>query len=277
MGIFPQKENALKKIFVKNKPIIGMIHLKPLPGSPHYTGESLDEVIEFALKEVKTFNKGGVDGLIVENAWDLPFSKPENIGLETAAAMAYVTKPLIREADVPIGINILANASKASLAVARATDAPFIRVNQWVNAYIANEGFIEGAAAEALRYRSYIKGEHIKIFADVHVKHGSHSIVADRSIEEQTKDAVFFGADVLIATGNRTGDPTNINEIKKIKDNTELPVIIGSGLNIENISENLNVADGAIVGSSLKKDNSWWEPVKLEKVKKIINEVEKIR
>lgn len=277
MKIFPTKENALNVIFSKEKPIIGMIHLKPLPGSPHYKGESLDEVISYALKEVEAYNEGGIDGLIVENGWDLPFSKPDDIGLETAASVAYVAKPIIEKANVPVGINILANAAKASLAVARATDSPFIRVNQWVNAYVANEGIVEGAAAKALRYRSNIKGDKIKIFADVHVKHGSHSIVADRNIEEQTKDAIFFDADVLIATGNRTGDPTEISELELIKNNTELPVIIGSGLNEENVNKIMKTADGAIVGTSLKKDGCWWKPVQAEKVKSLIDEVNKLR
>ncbi len=74
------------------------------------------------------------------------------------------------------------------------------------NAYVANEGFIEGPAAEATRYRAGLHARDIKVFADVHVKHGAHAIVADRSINELTRDAEFFDADVVIVTGQRTGD-----------------------------------------------------------------------
>lgn len=277
MKVFPEKPNALKEIFAVPKPIIGMIHLKPLPGAPHYKGESLDEVIDYALKEVQTYKEGGVDGLIVENGWDLPFAKPEDIGHETSAAMAYVTKPIIEESNLPVGINVLANGAIPALAVARATGAPFIRVNQWVNAYVANEGVIEGASAKALRYRSKIKGDNIKIFADVHVKHGSHSIVADRSLKDLTHDTEFFDADVLIATGSRTGDETDLSEIKGIKEHTDLPVITGSGSNADNIKDILSEAEATIVGSWLKEDGCWWKPVDLERVKLLMEQVYSLR
>lgn len=273
MKVFPKKTNVIKEIFPVTKPIIGMIHLKPLPGAPHYKGESLDEVVDYSLKEVRTYKKGGVDGLIVENGWDLPFSRPEDIGHETSAAMAYIIKAIMEETDMPIGINVLANGAIPALAVAKATGAPFIRVNQWTNAYIANEGIIEGASAEALRYRSKIKGEDIKIFADVHVKHGSHSIVADRSLKDLTHDAVFFDADVLIATGSRTGDETDLDEIKGIKAHTDLPVITGSGTNADNVKDILSEADATIVGSWLKEDGCWWKPVDLERVKLLMEQV----
>ena len=148
MTVFPPKENFLEVFGVK-KPIIGMIHLKPIPGSPHYKGESLDEVLEFALQDARRLKEGGVDGLVVENAWDLPFAKPEDIGYETVAAVTYLTRYIIEESKLPVGINILANGVIPSLAVAKATGALFVRSNQWVNAYVANEGFVEGASAKA--------------------------------------------------------------------------------------------------------------------------------
>jgi len=277
MKVFPEKPNALEEIFKIKKPIIGMLHLKPLPGSPYYKGDSLDAVVEFALKEVETYHQGEVNGLVVENAWDIPFSKPEDIGHETSAAMTYVTKAIMDETDLPVGINVLANGAIPALAIARATDAPFIRVNQWVNAYVANEGIVEGASAKALRYRSYIKGDKIKIFADVHVKHGSHSIVGDKNLAEHTRDNIFFDADVLIATGNRTGDATAISEIEGIKENTDLPVITGSGLTAENVDTILAKADGCIVGSWLKEDGCWWKPVELDRVKRLMEKVWRIR
>ena len=193
------------------------------------------------------------------------------------ASMARITDMVRKEFGLPVGVNLLANAVMPALAVANASDALFVRSNQWVNAYVANEGIIEGAAARATRYRSMIHANNIKIFADVHVKHGSHSIVADRSLMDQTRDAIFFDADVLIATGNRTGDATPLSEIQGIKEHTALPVIIGSGTNDQNVDELFRVADGAIVGTFFKKDSLWWEPVDLDRVKRLMDEVVKFR
>jgi uncharacterized protein len=94
------------------------------------------------------------------------------------------------------------------LAVAKAAGAQWVRANQWVNAYVANEGFLDGPAPKAMRYRRAIDATDVRIFADVHVKFGAHAITADRSIDEQARDAEWFDADVLIATGTRTGSPT---------------------------------------------------------------------
>lgn len=275
--IFPSKPNFIKEIFNQDCAVIGMVHLRPLPGAPHFKGGSLDEVYDWAIRDAMALEEGGVDGLMIENAWDIPFSKPEDIGFETVAAMTSVANRLKSQTNLPIGINCLANGAIQALAVAKAANLPFIRVNQWVNAYIANEGFIEGASAKAARYRSQIKGEEIRMFVDVHVKHGSHSIIADRSLPDQTHDNVFFDADVLIATGTRTGNETELGEIEGIKNHTNLPVIVGSGMTENNAGKILSIADGCIIGSSLKEEGKWWNPVSKEEVMKFMREVEKVR
>lgn len=269
IGILPPKPDTLYALFGVRKPIIGMIHLLALPGAPHFPGGSLDPVLDFALADAEALCGGGIDGLIVENAWDIPFTK--DIGLETVAAMSALVSPIRKAAGVPVGINCLANGAVPGLAIAKASGAQFVRVNQWVNAYVANEGIIEGPAGKALRYRSAIKGDDIKIFADVHVKHGAHAIVADRTLREQTRDAVFFDADVLIATGQRTGDVTEASEIDGIKAGTALPVIIGSGFRTQDAARLLKHADGAIVGSSIKRDGVWWEPVDIGRVRELMD------
>ncbi|WP_042161494.1 BtpA/SgcQ family protein [Paenibacillus gorillae] len=276
-GIFPAKKNALDELFGVKKPIIGMIHLKPMPGAPHYKGESMDEIIEFALKDVRTLVEGGVDGLQIENAWDLPFPKPEDFGMETVAAMTAVGVEIRKASSLPLGVNCLANAVLPSIAIAKGCKATWVRSNQWVNAYVANEGIIEGASAKAMRYKAGLFGDDIRVMADVHVKHGSHSIVADRSLAEQTRDNEFFDADILIATGNRTGDETELDEINGISNHTSLPVIVGSGMTESNAVSILSVADGAIVGSCLKVAGNWWEPVELERVKRFMHQVATLR
>jgi membrane complex biogenesis BtpA family protein len=271
------RPSALEHLFAVAKPVIGTIHVLPLPGAPRYAGGPMRDVVRRAVADAVACVDGGVDGLIVENEGDIPFRKPERVGPETVAGLTAVTVAVREAVSVPVGINCLANAVIQSLAVARATGGAFVRANQWANAYVANEGIVEGAAAEALRFRGAIRGEHIRVFADVHVKHGSHAIVADRSVAEQTRDVEAFDADVLIATGNRTGDATRVEEVAQIKDATDRPVLVGSGLTSANAVSLLEVADGVIVGSALKRDGVWWNEVERPRVAALMDKVGQLR
>jgi membrane complex biogenesis BtpA family protein len=276
-GVYRSKNNAIRELFGVTKVVIGVIHSLPLPGSPEYRGESVQEIYDFAVAEAEKYHRGGVDGLIVENHGDIPFSKPEDIGPETITAMTIMADQVRRTVSLPIGINFLANAAIPALSVAHASQNRFIRVNQWANAYVANEGIIEGPAAKATRFRSWIGARNVKVFADVHVKHGAHAIVADRSIPELARDAEFFDADVVIATGQRTGDSATTEEVQQIAAGTQLPVIIGSGVNHDNVEELFTVASGAIVASSLKEEGVWWTPVSEDKVRRFMAVVKKLR
>jgi membrane complex biogenesis BtpA family protein len=277
MAMLPQKDNVLVKLFSSVKPLIGTIHCAPFPGAPRYQGESMNSIVEHAVGEARAYAEGGMDGLIVENAWDLPFLRPEDIWYETVATMSVVANQVREATSLPVGINVLANAGEAAVAVAKASRASFIRVNQWVNAYVSNEGIVQGNSARILRYRAVLQAEEVAIFADVHVKHGAHAIVADRPVEEQARDVEFFDADVAIATGNHTGDATPVGEIENIRKGTHLPVIIGSGLTPVNALELLEKADGAIVGTSLKENGAWWGKVSVDRVRALVREVNKLR
>lgn len=267
MGTISDKpQNAIEEIFGRKKALIGMIHCPAFPGAPRYRGAAREEILSFCLRDAERLVAGGMHGLLVENHGDIPFSKPEDIGHETAAFMAVVADRISREFDLPLGINVLANAPIPAFAVAAASGAAFIRVNQWANAYVANEGFMEGRAAEALRYRSKLRAEGIRVFADSHVKHGSHAIVADRSVTELTRDLAFFDADAVIATGQRTGDSADLGEIETVRDATHLPVLVGSGVTPDNIVPILERVDAVIVASSLKEGGVWWNPVEAARV-----------
>jgi len=265
-SVFQPKTNAIQDTFGRAKAVIGVIHCLPLPGSPAYDGEAAEAIVAHAMEEARRYERGGVHGLIVENHGDIPFSKPDDLGPETAAMMAVILDRVREAVRIPVGVNILANGAIQALAVARAGGGAFVRVNQWANAYVANEGIIEGPAAAATRYRSWLRANGVKIFADVHVKHGSHAIVADRSIPELTRDAEFFDADVVIATGQRTGDAADLSEVRTIADATNLPVLIGSGVTSANAGDLLGIADGLIVASSLKEEGVWWTPVSERRV-----------
>lgn len=268
---------TLERLFGVPKPIIGMIHVQPLPGSPRGRNCDLEAVYTHALDEARRLEDGGIDGLLLENAGDIPFLKPEDIGFETVAAMTVIGDRIRQATNLAFGFNIVANAAKASLACARMSGGHFIRVNQWANAYVANEGLVEGAAAHALRYRSLLDGDEIAVLADVHVKHGSHAIVADREVSEQARDVEFFDADVLIATGSRTGHATARGEVDAIRAGSDLPVLVGSGLNPGNAAELMQSADGAIVGVSFKNNGKMSGPVDVPRVRALMELMAEIR
>ena len=275
--VLPPKANALEELFQVEKPIIGVIHLQALPGAPRYAGGSVRDIYAAAVSDAKILAAGGIDGIIIENASDMPFRRPENIGPETVAALTAACLEVRAAVDTPIGITCVANGVIPALAVAKAAGARWVRANQWVNAYVANEGFLNGPAPEAMRYRSAIGATDVRIFADVHVKFGAHAITSDRSISEQATDAEWFDADVLIASGTRTGSPTEPGEVEAVKSGTTLPVIVGSGLDPDQVPGLFAVADGAIVGQWLKRDGVWWNPVDPARVEQLIATVSRLR
>jgi membrane complex biogenesis BtpA family protein len=264
--ISEEKPNAIREIFRRPKAIIGVVHCRPFPGSPNHRGEPVRDIYDAALRDAEAYIQGGVHGMIIENHGDIPFLKPELIGPETASFMAVIADRIRGQFGVPIGINVLANAAIPALAIAYAAGASFVRVNQWANAYVANEGIIEGAAATALRYRAALRADSIRVFADSHVKHGSHAIVADRSVPELTRDVDFFQADCIIATGQRTGHAVDSEEIDSMRSATRLPILVGSGATKDNVGGLLERTDGVIVASSLKREGVWWNPVERARV-----------
>ena len=262
--------DAIRDIFGPGHALIGVVHCPPFPGSPRHRGEPVGAIYDACVRDAEAYMAGGMSGLIVENHGDVPFSKPEDLTPETAACLAVAADRVRAATGAPFGINVLANAALHALAVAAATGAAFIRVNQWANAYVANEGFVEGRAAEAMRYRSLLRAEGVRVFADTHVKHGAHAITADRTVAELTRDLAFFDADVIIATGQRTGDAAAQDEIDEVRAATHLPLLVGSGVTEENLAAILGRTDGVIVASSLKRDGVWWNPVDPERVARFV-------
>jgi len=275
--LLPDQPEKFGALFPVAKPVIGVIHLRPLPGAPRYQGEAVQSIYDAAIEDARRLSEGGVDGIIVENASDLPFARPDDIGAETVAALTAACVHVRQATRLPIGITLVANAAIPALAVAKAAGARWVRVNQWANAYVANEGLLNGPAGAAMRYRSYIYARDVFVLADVHVKFGAHAITADRGIEEQARDLEFFDADAVIVTGQRTGSPTQLADVKRVKGATTLPVLVGSGLDASSAYELLSVADGAIVGSDLKEDGRWWKPVDQRRVEALMREVERLR
>lgn len=267
---------ALEDIFKVSKPMIGMVHLLPLPGSPKYGGEGIKPILDRAVKDAKALEKGGINGILVENFGDAPY-KPTSVDRETLASMTLAVKEVSEATNLPIGVNVLRNDAKSALAIAHATNAHFIRVNVYTEAMITDQGIINACAHEVQRYRRGLEAENVKIFADIHGKHAQP--LARRSIEEVAKDAAYRGlADALIVTGPRTGAKPSIDDVTKVKKAVpDKPVLVGSGVNKENANGFLKHADGAIVGTSLKIDSVTTNPISESSVMELMRAVQRIR
>lgn len=261
----------LAQLFGVAKPVIGMVHLWPLPGAPGYTGYGLDTIVEHAVRDATALAEGGCHGLIVENMWDIPFRAGPHIQPESIAAHA-VAAARVREAvpELPLGINLVHNGGVALLGIAVAAGASFIRVCMFTGAGVWDAGsWDEGCAADLLRRRKELHAEQIKIFADVDKKHSVRFPGIDLPTHiEWTR---FFGADALIVSGRMTGDAPDlekVREAKRMADDT--PVLLGSGTDASNIGAFMEVADGVIVGSSIKAGGEIANPVDVERVRRFV-------
>jgi uncharacterized protein len=251
-----------------SRTLIGMVHCLPLPGSPRWGG-SMDQVVDQALGDAHALVSGGMDGLLLENHGDVPFT-PERVEPPTVAAMAIVARELRRRhPGVTLGINVLKNDARAALAVACAAGAAFIRVNVHAGAVLADQGIVHSDAYGTLRERRLLDAD-VKIFADVQGKHAVS--LAPVELEQEARDLVHRGlADALVVTGRATGEPTALGDVKRVRSAVgTVPVLVGSGADTATIADILELADGVIVGTSLKRDGNVWNPVDPERVRRLV-------
>ncbi|MDO9576710.1 MAG: BtpA/SgcQ family protein [Candidatus Cloacimonadales bacterium] len=267
--------NKFAEEFFKTKKIIGMIHVQALPGTPKH-GKSIEEIIEIAVQESKIYQECGIDAIMLENMHDVPYLNRE-VGPEIIAGMTAVAKEVKRAVNLPCGIQILAGANQAALAAALAAGCEFVRVEGFVFSHIADEGLMNADAGELLRFRHKIGAEHIAVFTDIKKKHSSHAITSDLSISDFAKAAEFFLSDSIIITGKSTAEKADIADLIEAKESTKLPVLIGSGITAENISEYWNYADGFIVGSHFKEEGKWQNGVSKERITKFVVKVKNLR
>jgi membrane complex biogenesis BtpA family protein len=257
----------LSRLFSHAKPLIGMVHLPPLPGSPRWGG-SMQAVLAAAARDAEALTTGGIDGILVENYGDVPFH-PRAVPAATIAALTSAVLEVRRVTSLPVGVNVLRNDADAALGICAATGASFVRVNVHSGAMLTDQGWIEGSAHETLRRRAEL-GLAVAILADVFVKHASAP--PGLSIADAARDTWERAlADALIVSGSGTGIATNAADIERVKHAVpESGVLIGSGLTAQNANALLLLADGAIVGSSLKSDGRAESPVSLERVTRLV-------
>jgi membrane complex biogenesis BtpA family protein len=267
---------SLDELFEIEKPIIGMIHLWPLPGAPGYAGHGMDTILEQARNDAKVLLEGGVDGLIVENMWDLPYYVGSDVQLGAVAAQAVAARAIADLADVPVGVNVIHNGWEAELAIAVAAGLDFMRICILTGARLWDTGDLNpGCAADLLRRRRELDAEHLKLFADVDKKHSVPFPGLD--LETHIEWTEFYRADALIVSGRMTGDAPPLDKVRRAKEAATRPILMGSGTTAENIAGFLQFADGAIVGSSLKVDAVAENPVDPVRVQRYMAAVKGVR
>lgn len=246
----------------RDKPaLVGMVHLGALPGAPAWRGP-MSAVLDAAARDAEALLAGGCDALLVENMGDLPWLRG-GVPPWTTAAMALATERVVR-LGAPVGVQILAAANREALGVAVAAGAAFVRVEGFAWAHVADEGWIDACAGALLRDRAAL-GSSVAVWADVQKKHAAHAVTADLTLADLAHGAAMAGADVLIATGSATGQPTDPAHLAAMR-TAGRPVAIGSGVTPQNAGGLLD-ADVWIVGSWLKVDGDWRNPVDPERVR----------
>jgi uncharacterized protein len=254
----------------RQKTLIGVVHLRPLPGSPRWHGD-LEKVINAAVADARAFERGGAQALFVENFGDVPFAKA-NVGPETVAAMAVAGRAIRAAVQLPIGFNVLRNDARAALALCAACNGSFIRVNVHTGAMLTDQGLIEGNAYETVRYRRQILPT-AQIFADVHVKHAVP--LGDSAIEDSARDTVERGlADALIISGVGTGAAAELADVERVRRACpSARILLGSGVTAANVRDFLPLVDGFIVGTSLKRDGRVFNAVDFKRVRGLVSAI----
>lgn len=239
----------MKNIFSTkhSKFIIGALHFLPLPGFLGHPG--IEKVLEVALADLKAFEDGGVDAVIIENNYDQPHKI--NVGEETINAMSFLGKEIKKKTKLPIGVSVLWNDYAAAFSVAKEIGATFIRVPVFVDSVITDFGEIIADPEKVIDCRDQLEANDIMIMADVQVKHAT--MIESKSVSASVKLANDYDADAIIITGSKTGEPPKIGDLEIARKASKVPVIIGSGLDSSNAAVLLKSADGAIVSTSLKE------------------------
>ncbi|MBC7123724.1 MAG: BtpA/SgcQ family protein [Pseudothermotoga sp.] len=264
--------SLLHELFGREKPVIGMVHFPPLPGSPLYDPKkTLADIRDQALRDAQILEKLGFDGMIFSNEGDRPYLR--DVGKYTVAVMARLIEQIVSHVKLPFGVSVLADPI-AAISVAEAVEAAFVRTFLcWV--YVGDWGIVDPDAGSIQRLRASVRGK-CKVFANVS---GHTSPLGNRSIGDLTRGSVFFGlADAVCLAGSTAGMPVNEADIIEAKNNSDgRPVLVGTGVNAQNLSRMLSISDGIIVGTSIKKDGNTFNPIDELRAKEFIDEVKRIR
>ena len=254
-----------KKVFGDTKPVIGMVHLKPLPGAPGYGG-NLEDVYQAALKDLKALEAGGANAFIVENFGDIPYDSANE--LISVTSFTEIATRLRQETSLPMGINVQFNDVDSEWAVAYACNADFIRVEVFAETRVGPNGTFKAAGPHLMRLKQRYPKD-IALLCDLNVKHTF--ALAEQPLDFTIESIIEGGGDAVIETGLVTGKSPSIEEVKQTKRIAgDFPVIVGAGVKAETAKDYFDVCDGAIVGSSFKVDGNVMNGIDEARVKKFV-------
>lgn len=252
---------------VNKRFVIGMVHCLPLPGTPKYDG-NLKKIYRQAVQDAQTLERCGVDAIIVENMGDDPFGVA--MDMMQRAALTVAAQKVRAAVKIPVGVDAAFCDWEASLSIAYAAGCKFVRIPVFVDTVEFYGGIIKPCARECMQFRKKEGLENIMVLADIQVKH-TNMLLPHVSIESSAVNAAACGADAIIVTGSAIGQETPIEMIRRVKKVVKIPVIAGSGVNAENIDEQLHIADGAIIGSSLKEGGVLSNPISERLTREVIS------
>ena len=228
------KRGVVSSLFGVPRALVGVVHTQALPGTPR-ADRTIDRIVADAVAEARVYAAAGFHGVLIENTHDRPYLKG-SVGPEIIAALAVIGHEVRKAAALPLGVQVLAGANHAALAVALACGASFVRVEGFVFAHVADEGIIESSAGSLLRYRRAIGADHIRVFADVKKKHSAHALTADVSLAETAQAAEFFLVDGVIVSGSRPAEPADASEVAVGRPAVGVATLVGSGVTADNIT-----------------------------------------
>jgi membrane complex biogenesis BtpA family protein len=264
----------LEDAFGVSKPIIAMCHLGALPGDPDFNHEKgVDYLIERARKDLIALQDGGVDAVMFSNEASLPYLiKVEPI---TSIVMSRIIGELHNEIRIPFGVNVLWDAI-ASIDVAVATGAIFVR-EIFTGVYASDFGLWNTNCGEVVRYRNRINGSHIKLLFNILPEAASY--LGNRSITDLARSTIFNNhPDALCVSGLTAGVETSttvLAQVRKVAGDT--PIFANTGVRMDNVEKQLSIADGAVTGTTFKRDGYIWNEVDPERVREFMAKVRSFR
>jgi|DewCreStandDraft_2_1066082.scaffolds.fasta_scaffold00699_35 membrane complex biogenesis BtpA family protein len=264
----------LKEVFHTTKPIIGMVHFPPLPGTPLYDDrKGVEGIFEWVLRDLEALLEAGVDGVLFGNEGDRPYQL--RVDVASTATMAYVIGRLREEVTIPFGVDVLWD-PYATIALAKATGARFVR-EVFTNAYASDMGIWNTDVASVLRYRHLLHADDVLLFFNINAEFAAP--LAPRPLEVVARSARFSSlADVICVSGPITGEEVRVEDLARVKEAVpDTPVFANTGVRVDNVARILEVADGAVVGTSLKRDGVTWNAVDPERAKRFMEVVRRIR
>jgi uncharacterized protein len=262
------------RVFGSVKPVIAMVHLGALPGAPLYDpAGGVEAIIEGARRDLAALCAAGVDAVMFGNENDRPYEL--SVDVASTSTMAYVIGRLRDEISVPFGVNVLWDPN-ATMALAAATGAVFAR-EIFTGLYASDMGLWAPNAGKTMRYRNALHRHDLAMLYNVSAEFADS--LDRRSLPDRARSAVFSSiADAVLVSGQITGEAAALPDLEAVKKVLpDVPVLANTGVKHATVADVLSIADGCIVGSSLKVDGHTWNRVDADRAADFMAIVRKTR